>query len=631
MLCYHLLSCSALLKPRTPDNPLKAQMPDPRIAILTRFCFAPKWVILTRICLKYSYPVLASGLTNHNLFPYHLVKIPRNPQAWMEKFLLNCGPFLPAFDWRLSVTPKFTRFLPQPFDEKLRLLPAFCSQKSPHFYPVRIRPLASRWNAVEGDEDCGMASGIRELHHTFPVGCCYDPSGQYSVSIASRWKEMEAVDGQSWPIMETIVYSKASRWKEIEAVDVHVNAPYAHSPELLRQRTFLLTLVPLPSSDTCISHTRASLLNLNCGLLNYRIFNLAPRTRSLTSATPASAPSVSPASSSLPSLPSLSNTSDSEPPSGNSEPPSGDLDTITSDHEDLVDNSLDSDFDDDYIMSTRLSANGRIDYGNNKSASPLVKQRVGFDIFDYTDLRDSIEDYAKQNKLTAQSDTRDLLRKAWRDFKEDRMWFRMNKDKHDGLSDAEFDAILRSRFLGATWPSDVASLRAKSKMKPTGSGAFADYAGEVLSLNCELQGTNYFFDNKQLLALLSDGLIRAFREDLVYEKLEITPSTDLDQWISSVVDFETRSRWRHPRPANSNSNFPLTSSSSHNTSSAVRQTPRHNTGPISVEEITSLVQKSKSSKNNHFAGQRDGPVIVPRTQPVQVFAWKCLTVLPRHR
>ncbi|KAJ3751909.1 hypothetical protein EV360DRAFT_89250 [Lentinula raphanica] len=135
---------------------------------------------------------------------------------------------------------------------------------------------------------------------------------------------------------------------------------------LRTSRTFLLTLVPLPSSDTCISHTRVYLLNLNCGLLNYRIFNLAPRTRSLTSATPASAPSVSPASSSLPSLPSLSNTSDSEPPSGN-------LDTITSDHKDLIDNSLDSDFDDDYIMSTRLSANGRIDYGNNKSASPLVQ------------------------------------------------------------------------------------------------------------------------------------------------------------------------------------------------------------------------------------------------------------------
>ncbi|KAJ3713614.1 hypothetical protein C8R42DRAFT_290463 [Lentinula raphanica] len=41
---------------------------------------------------------------------------------------------------------------------------------------------------------------------------------------------------------------------------------------LRTSRTFLLTLVPLPSSDTCISHTRASLLNLNCGLLNYRIF-----------------------------------------------------------------------------------------------------------------------------------------------------------------------------------------------------------------------------------------------------------------------------------------------------------------------------------------------------------------------
>ncbi|KAJ3970678.1 hypothetical protein EV361DRAFT_270699 [Lentinula raphanica] len=41
---------------------------------------------------------------------------------------------------------------------------------------------------------------------------------------------------------------------------------------LRTSRTFLLTLVPLPSSDTCISHTRVSLLNLNCGLLNYRVF-----------------------------------------------------------------------------------------------------------------------------------------------------------------------------------------------------------------------------------------------------------------------------------------------------------------------------------------------------------------------
>ncbi|KAJ3727900.1 hypothetical protein C8R42DRAFT_638985 [Lentinula raphanica] len=256
-------------------------------------------------------------------------------------------------------------------------------------------------------------------------------------------------------------------------------------------------------------------------------------------------------------------------------------------------------------MSSRLSANGRIDYGNNKSTSPLIKQKLMFDIFDYTDLRDSIEDYAKQNKLTGQSEIRDLWRKAWRDFKEDRMWFRMHKDKHDLLSNTEFDSILRSRFLGAVWPSDVAYLRSKSKMKTTGSGAFADYVGEVQTLNCELQGTNYFFDDKQLLALLSDGLLRAFREDLVYEKLEITPSTDLEQWITSVADFETRSKWRHPKPSNTNSNVPLAGSSSYNASSRdnSRSSSRPNTNPISVEEITSLVQKSKTSKNPHYAGR----------------------------
>ncbi|KAJ3709485.1 hypothetical protein C8R42DRAFT_649349 [Lentinula raphanica] len=142
-------------------------------------------------------------------------------------------------------------------------------------------------------------------------------------------------------------------------------------------------------------------------------------------------------------------------------------------------------------------------------------------------------------------------------------------------------------------------------MKTTDSGAFADYAGEVQSLNCELQGTNYFYDNKQLLALLSDGLIRAFREDLVYEKLEITPSTDLDQWITSVVDFETRSRWRHLKPANTSSNVPLSGSSSYNSSSSLsnRQSSRLNTNPISVEEINALVQKSKTSKNPNFAGR----------------------------
>ncbi|KAJ3963252.1 hypothetical protein EV361DRAFT_957316, partial [Lentinula raphanica] len=183
----------------------------------------------------------------------------------------------------------------------------------------------------------------------------------------------------------------------------------------------------------------------------------------------------------------------------------------------------------------------------------------------------------------------------------------MHKTKHDLLSNEEFDSILRNRFLSAIWPSDVAFLRSKSKMKPTGSGAFADYAGEVQTLNCELQGTNYFFDNKQLLALLSDGLIRAFREDLVYEKLEITPDTDLDHWVASVIDFESRSRWRHPKPASTSSNAPLSGSSSYNSSSSSRDTcrlpSRPNTNPISVEEITSLVQKSKTSKNNHFAGR----------------------------
>ncbi|KAJ3720936.1 hypothetical protein C8R42DRAFT_721681 [Lentinula raphanica] len=332
------------------------------------------------------------------------------------------------------------------------------------------------------------------------------------------------------------------------------------------------------------------------------IQNLAPRTRSLTSATPDSVPSVA-ASSSLSSLPLLSKTPQSKTPVDNPSTPD-------SDNESSPDAPHESDTlssDDDSIMSNRLSTNGRIDYGNGKSNGPLVKQKALFDIFDYTDLRDSIEDYAKQNKITAPSDVRELWRKAWRDFKEDRMWFRMHKDRHDQLSNFEFDTLLHSHFLGALWPSDVALLRSRSHMKPTGSGAFADYAGEVQTLNCELEGTNYFYDNKQLLALLSDGLIKAFREDLVYEKLEMTPTTDLDVWVTSVIDFETRSKWRHPKPTSSNNNAPLSNSSSYNSASSSSNNSRYparpNTGPISVEEINALVQRSKSGKAPHYAGR----------------------------
>ncbi|KAJ3831124.1 hypothetical protein F5878DRAFT_667895, partial [Lentinula raphanica] len=331
---------------------------------------------------------------------------------------------------------------------------------------------------------------------------------------------------------------------------------------------------------------------------------LAPRTRSLTSVTPdpVLTPGTSSGSqSSLQSIPDASPPPSPKTPVPESPPRPAHSSPVTPS----------SPFsDDEFLMTSRLSANGHIDYGNGKNHHPRVVNRELFDIFDYTDLKDSIEDYAKLNKLTEQADIRELWRKAWRDFTLDRLWFRTNKDKDDLLSNQDFDLKIRNRFLTAVWPSKISELRSRSRMKPTGAGAFGDYVGEVQSLNSELKNTNYFFDDKQLLALLSDGLIKSFREDLVYEKLEITPTTDLDTWIASVSDFESRSRWRHPKPSQNTTSFPLTSSSAFNSttsSSSNRDTSqrsqkKYNSGPTSVEEISALVQRSKNNKN-HYAGR----------------------------
>ncbi|KAJ3751646.1 hypothetical protein EV360DRAFT_89518 [Lentinula raphanica] len=246
------------------------------------------------------------------------------------------------------------------------------------------------------------------------------------------------------------------------------------------------------------------------------------------------------------------------------------------------------------MSSMRTNASGRVELGNGKNLGPCVTDRANYDVFDHGDLKRAIEKHAK---LTKQTDIKELWRDAWT-ASHDVRWFEGLRAKHDEMTMEKFDESIRSRFIGATWPTTVAEQRGRVRMKNSGAGAFADYVSEVQALNNELKNTNYFFDDKQLLALLSEGLLKGFREDLIYEKLEISPSTILDEWVTKVADFELHSKWRHP--GNKPPGFPSHSSaSSFNSKSGGPRKPYGNSSqsrPISVEEIADLAHKSKFNK-----------------------------------
>ncbi|KAJ3755242.1 hypothetical protein EV360DRAFT_86082 [Lentinula raphanica] len=299
------------------------------------------------------------------------------------------------------------------------------------------------------------------------------------------------------------------------------------------------------------------------------------------------------------------------------------------------DSSSDDEF---YQMSSRTNATGRVDLGNGKHFGPKVVDRKGFNVFDLADLKEAIEEHAKVNKATEPSDLKALWRKAWSDQKE-LLWFRTYKDEHDALSMNEFLGLIRSRFLGANWPSQIAETRQRLRMKNTGAGAFDEFVSELQALNNELVGTNYHYDEKQLLAVISEGLhqqnysipgdprdtpqilsslrisegakfslstlksdfadvLHSFRDDLIEADLDITPTTVLKTWKEKVDQWERRSaKWKNP-PKRTESFQSNESSSSRYNPKRGASTSSAYTAPISVEEIKNLTMKSKFSKSS---------------------------------
>ncbi|KAJ3831173.1 hypothetical protein F5878DRAFT_729696, partial [Lentinula raphanica] len=171
----------------------------------------------------------------------------------------------------------------------------------------------------------------------------------------------------------------------------------------------------------------------------------------------------------------------------------------------------------------------------------------------------------------------------------------------------DFLALIRSRFLGANWPSTIAESRQKLRMKNTGAGAFDEYVSELCALNDELANTNYHFDEKQLLAIISEGLIRSFRDDLIEANLDISPTTSLKTWKEKVDEWERRSaKWKNaPRRADMYPPNEMSSNKSHgkrpsgsyvNPSSFAASSS--SSAHITMDEIRSLAAKSKFTKAN---------------------------------
>ncbi|KAJ3829272.1 hypothetical protein F5880DRAFT_501628 [Lentinula raphanica] len=358
------------------------------------------------------------------------------------------------------------------------------------------------------------------------------------------------------------------------------------------------------------SCTRASIPY--CGLFNPRVLTLAPRTRSHSNIpsgsntlTPSSSgshmSSLTSSSSNLDEVNTPGSPSSPSPPSPGLPSPNNSVPPPSPSH--TSDTSL-SESDDDHIMTTRVCANGHLDYGNGKNLSPRVLNKPMWDIFDHGDLKDAIAKHVKQNKITDLAEIKDLWAEAWHGYPHAYRWFK-NTQKLIAMPLDQFITTVRDTFLGALWPSKVAEMHSKVHMKPTGAGAFADFVGEVQALNVELKDTNYFFDDKQLLALLSDGLIKSFRDDLIYERLEITPTTVLDDWVAGVTDFEARSKWKHPakypNPSHSSSQPSHTPSSS---SSHRPYPPSSQPGVNIANEIADLAHRSKTNpRGSHRAGR----------------------------
>ncbi|KAJ3966806.1 hypothetical protein EV361DRAFT_1011751 [Lentinula raphanica] len=325
---------------------------------------------------------------------------------------------------------------------------------------------------------------------------------------------------------------------------------------------------------------------------------LAPRTRSNVpsgSITPSPLLSDSPSSSQT-SGPDLDST---ETP--NLPPTPETVETPLSPSQDS-DHSL-SESDDDHLMTTRVSANGHLDYGNGKNLSPRVLNKPMWGIYDHGDLKDAIAKYVKLNKITDLAEVKDVWAEAWHGYPTAYRWFK-NTQKLVAMPLDEFINAVRDYFLGALWPSKVAEMRSKLHMKGTGAGAFANFVGEVQALNIELKDTNYFYDDKQLLALMSDGLIKAFRDDLIYERLEITPTTVLEEWVNGVIDFEARSKWRHPSKFPNPNPYPSSSFNTQSSSSSSSQRFSNQPGYNLVNEIAELAHRSKTNpKSTHRAGR----------------------------
>ncbi|KAJ3963520.1 hypothetical protein EV361DRAFT_987355, partial [Lentinula raphanica] len=261
---------------------------------------------------------------------------------------------------------------------------------------------------------------------------------------------------------------------------------------------------------------------------------------------------------------------------------------------------------DDNLMASRTNATGRVDLGNGKHFTPKVVDQKGFNVFDLADLKEAIEDHAKLNKASTDADLKALWRKAWSDHRE-LLWFRTHRSDHDLLSMTDFLALIRSRFLGANWPSTIAESRQKLRMKNTGAGAFDEYVSELCALNDELANTNYHFDEKQLLAIISEGLIRSFRDDLIEANLDISPTTSLKTWKEKVDEWERRSaKWKNaPRRADMYPPNEMSSNKSHgkrpsgsyvNPSSFAASSS--SSAHITMDEIRSLAAKSKFTKAN---------------------------------
>ncbi|KIK60093.1 hypothetical protein GYMLUDRAFT_85486 [Collybiopsis luxurians FD-317 M1] len=206
-------------------------------------------------------------------------------------------------------------------------------------------------------------------------------------------------------------------------------------------------------------------------------------------------------------------------------------------------------------MTEQTNETSCIVLSNNKSG-PRVKNFKNLTPEDIDDLAEEVEHCARYRGSTAKPipdedkklmffDAFSGMRSHTQHFKADRKnlykleWSVPNADP-DVEPDCPFICEMYSYCCGSRWAKDQATQHENLRMRGGERNAFLEFYSKVKSMNDRLCYVGDFYNDSQLLALLSRGITPALEKCLEECGVEITATTTLKKWKESVLDIERR-------------------------------------------------------------------------------------------